>query len=199
MHICELCGQGDFASEDDLRSHVSSVHNSDFGSGASCPFCDLTGITSKEMSIHVQVKWFRQSFSFSPEIFAKYFLQAVHVDSIPSSPISKKPRRNNGVDVVKTLPPSRQNKSLPQSMQTPPAMASSPPQPLSSCPLCPACFSESDKLERHVNVEHRDILSPNRPSRQQQGKWINCGKIGYLNCKLCNFQWHQEQYSSVPS
>ena len=103
-------------------------------------------------------------------------MQAVHDDSIPSSPLSKKPRRINGVDVVKTLPPSRQNKSLPHSMKTPPATASSPPQKLSSCPLCPACFSESAMLERHVNVEHRDILSPNRPSRQQQGKLDNLWK-----------------------
>ena len=49
-YSCEICGQGDLASEQELRAHANAAHVS---GSAECPFCDLGGIAPDEMAAHV--------------------------------------------------------------------------------------------------------------------------------------------------
>lgn len=59
------------------------------------------------------------------------------------------------------------------------------------CPICVRCFESCSDLELHVNIEHRDILSPAKIDHHQQSEAASNGLNGdcSLSCPVCGISF----------
>uniref|UniRef100_A0A1B6CYF8 Zinc finger-containing ubiquitin peptidase 1 n=1 Tax=Clastoptera arizonana TaxID=38151 RepID=A0A1B6CYF8_9HEMI len=123
---------------------------------ASCPFCDLEDVTAEEMLTHVNTAHLDY---LTPEQELLSFIDDEE-DSDRSESVSHW-----------DFSMKSQNES---------------PSGLYSCPICAQSFHNTPDLELHVNIEHKDILSPTKYNQEpeQVEKMCNICPI----CCMTNFK-----------
>lgn len=69
--------------------------------------------------------------------------------------------------------------------------ASALTQSANACPICVRCFDSCADLELHVNIEHRDILSPAKVDHNgdSNGLTANGGDTGFSLCPVCGISF----------
>ena len=78
------------------------------------------------------------------------------------------------------------NGATQKSSQTKRNVTSNPTTTSNACPICVRCFESCSDLELHVNIEHRDILSPAKVEHNEDnGLTANGGDTGFSLCPVC--------------